>query len=153
MGFFLALMVAGGAAVSAPSAADLARDDLVDAPVLTRMVEKGETLGAADFTAAPLPPTAARGALSPDRASGQEALRRLQAGRVVRAADIGPPRIIRRGQAITIVLRNGPLTIQAAGRALTDAAVGEPVRVVNLSSSRTLDAVADASGRARIPTP
>lgn len=147
MALFLALALAG-AVQTAPAA-----PATVDAPVLSRSVEKGDVLGAADFTTAPLPAANARGALPPERALGQEALRRLQAGAAVRAADIGAPRIIKRGQAVTILVQNGELTISAAGRALSDAVVGAPVRVLNLSSNRTLDAVADASGRARILTP
>jgi flagella basal body P-ring formation protein FlgA len=122
----------------------------VDSPVLSRSVAKGEILGAPDFTTAPLPATAARTALSPSEAAGHEALRPLRAGQPVRTGDIAAPRVIRRGQAVTILFTSGSLQISAAGRALSDAAAGEPVRVINLSSNRTLDAVADAQGRARL---
>ena len=125
----------------------------VESPVLSRSVAKGEILGAPDFSTAPLPASAARSALSPSEAAGREALRPLRAGQAVRAADVAAPRVIRRGQAVTILFTSGALSINAAGRALSDAAVGEPVRVINLSSNRTLDAVADAAGRARLTAP
>lgn len=144
--FALSLALAGlQAPASAPAAAE--------SPVLSRSVAKGEILDAADFTTAALSPSTARTALPPSEAEGREALRNLRAGQAVRAADVAPPRIIRRGQAVTILFTAGPLNIQAAGRALSDAGVGEPVRVMNLSSNRTLDAMADAAGRARVSAP
>jgi flagella basal body P-ring formation protein FlgA len=133
------------AALSAPSPSGT-----VDVPVLARSVEKGEMLGASDFTQAPLPVTAARGAVLPDQATGREAVRPLRAGNPVRASDLVAPRVIRRGQSVTILLTSGALSINAAGRALTDAGVGETVRVLNLSSNRTIEAIADEAGRARV---
>ena len=146
---FLSLWLAV-AALQAPAASAPAT---VETPVLSRTVEKGEILGADHFTTAPLPATAARTAITPAQAAGREAVRALRAGQPVRSTDLAAPRIIRRGQNITILFSAGPLNIQTAGRALTDAAVGEPVRVLNLSSNRTLDAVADAAGRARVTAP
>lgn len=121
-----------------------------DAPVLSRTVEKGELLSASDFTSTPLPLALTRNATAPREAAGQEALRRLSAGNPVRASDIAAPRVIRRGEAVTIALIAGALRITAGGRALGDAARGEPVRVLNLSTNRTLDAVADRPGQVRM---
>lgn len=122
----------------------------VETPVLARTVEKGETLAPADFTTAALAPATARGAAGPREASGQEAVRRLAAGSPVRANDIVAPRIIHRGEAVTIMLVSGALRISASGRALSDGVRGQAVRVLNLSTSRTLDAMADAPGQVRI---
>ncbi|WP_375195242.1 flagellar basal body P-ring formation chaperone FlgA [Sphingobium sp.] len=121
-----------------------------DAPVLSRTVEKGEMLSASDFTSAPLPFALARSATAPREAAGQEALRRLSAGNPVRVNDIAAPRVIRRGEAVTIALISGALRITASGRSLGDAARGQPVRVLNLSTNRTLDAVADRPGQVRM---
>lgn len=147
MAFALGLLLAT-AAISAPSPSAS-----IDTPVLARSIEKGELLAISDFIQAPLSATVARGALAPEQAKGREAARPLRAGNPVRTTDLITPRIIRRGQAVTILLSSGALNIQAPGRALTDAAVGEPVRVLNLSSNRTLEAVADEIGRARVTLP
>jgi len=141
----LALLAAASPAAPALAAADT--------PVLARTVEKGETLQASDFTSAALPPAAARGATQPGDAAGQEATRRLTAGSPVRANDIAAPRIIRRGEAVTIALVSAGLRITAGGRALADAGKGEVVRVLNLSTNRTLNAVADTPGQVRIIAP
>ncbi|AGH49093.1 flagellar basal body P-ring biosynthesis protein FlgA [Sphingomonas sp. MM-1] len=144
----IALAVAGApapaAALPAPPPAT------VQAPVLARTIEKGELMSAADFETAPLAPNAARGALPPAAAAGKEAARRLMAGAIVKGTDIVMPRLVRRGEAVTIAVVSGGLTITAPGRALTDGGKGDAVRVVSLSTNRTLDAVVDQPGRVRI---
>ncbi|MFC0686537.1 flagellar basal body P-ring formation chaperone FlgA [Novosphingobium clariflavum] len=142
---FAALVLALAAA--APAAAP----DTVVTAVLDRTVERGERLSASDFSKAALPAVTARGTLTPAQAAGQEASRRLSAGAPVRAADVVPPRLVRRGEAVTISVASGTMRITSAGRALSDAAKGEPVRVLNLATSRTLDAVAEAPGQVSIP--
>nr|WP_314463935.1 flagellar basal body P-ring formation chaperone FlgA [uncultured Novosphingobium sp.] len=120
------------------------------APVLARTVERGEVLSKADFVTAPVFPAIARNALSPAEAAGQEAVRRLNAGAPVRSTDLTPPRLVRRGEAVTISLVSGNLKISSPGRALSDGTRGEQVRVLNLATNRTLDAVAEGSGDVRI---
>ena len=137
----LTLLLAAALAPSLPK---------VDTAVLARTVEKGETLSSADFAVAAMPAATARGAIAVREAVGQEAVRHLAAGSPVRANDITNPRIIRRGEAVTITLVSGALRITAMGRALSDGARGQAVRVLNLSTSRTLDAVAETAGQVRI---
>lgn len=123
---------------------------MVDTPVLVRAVEKGEPLAATDFTIEPRSAGVARGALVAREAAGLEAVRRLQAGSPVRAADLARPLKVRRGEPVTIALRTGALSITTAGRALSGGGVGDPVRVVSLSTNRTLDAIVEADGRVRV---
>ena len=122
----------------------------VDTPVLARAVDKGQLLSEADFTIAPLGAGTARGALAVADARGMEAARRLQAGAPVRATDIIRPQLVRRGEPVTITVVDGGLKITAQGRALSNGAAGDLVRVVNLSSSRTLDGIVEKAGVVRI---
>lgn len=119
-------------------------------PVLVRTVERGQILSATDFDIERLPVAVARGALTPAEAAGQEATRRLVAGVPVRSGDVAAARLVHRGETVTIALVSGALRITSPGRALSDAGLGEPVRVLNLATSRTLDGVATASGEVRI---
>lgn len=123
---------------------------LVDTPVLARIVERGEIVVAQDFTIEALPASQARGAINPEAANGMEAARRLRPGNVVRASDLMPPRLVRRGEPVTIYVRSGGLTISTAGRALDSGAKGDLVRVVANSTSRTLDAEVEGSSAVRI---
>ncbi|MBU6406694.1 MAG: flagellar basal body P-ring formation protein FlgA [Alphaproteobacteria bacterium] len=64
-----------------------------------------------------------------------------------RATSAAPP-AIRRGDTITLVYIAPGLQLTARGRALNDAAIGEGVRVVNLQSEVTVEAVATGPGAA-----
>lgn len=59
-------------------------------------------------------------------------------------------RVVRRGETITLRLSQGPLTITTPARALSDAAAGERVRLLVTATRRTLDAVVEAPGLARL---
>jgi len=123
--------------------------DPAGVPVLAHRVERGDVLSAADFENQPRP--AATGALTPAQAAGREAVRPLMAGAVVRAGDLVLPRLVRRGEPVTVAWRQGGLVITAAGRALSAGGLGEPVRVVTTATNRTLDGVVEGSGAVRIP--
>jgi flagellar basal body P-ring formation protein FlgA len=123
---------------------------MVDAPVLVRAVQRGETLSAADFAVEKRPAATARGAIDGAAADGMEARRALQLGAVVRTADLGQPQAVHRGEQVSVVLRVGGLSITTAGRSLGDAAVGQPVRVVSAATNRTLDGVVQSAGVIRL---
>jgi flagella basal body P-ring formation protein FlgA len=124
-----------------------------EADVLVRPVARGEVLASADFERGYVPAATARFALRGADAAGKEARRALPAGASVRASDIGPPTLVRRGEGVTLVMRSGRLTITAPGRALGDGAAGGAVRVVNLATDRTLDARVMGPGAAEVDAP
>jgi flagella basal body P-ring formation protein FlgA len=125
----------------------------VQTPVLTRVVERGEVLSSDDFTTEEKNAAQARGAIAPQEADGMEATRRLSAGAAVRESDIMAPRLVRRGEPVTIYVRSSGLTITAMGRALGNGAAGDRVRVVADATSRTLDGVVEGSGAVRVAAP
>jgi flagella basal body P-ring formation protein FlgA len=65
---------------------------------------------------------------------GLEARVVLYEGRPIAASDVGPAAVIERNQIVTLVFRQGPLTIAAEGRSMSRAGVGDQVRVMNLAS-------------------
>jgi flagellar basal body P-ring formation protein FlgA len=138
---FLALALGAAAAAQA------------DVPVLARSVERGELLGRADFLQEPRPAVQARGAVGPAEAAGLEAVRRLPAGSIVRRADLAEPQLVRRGEPVTLTVEAGALVITAQGRALSGGGVGDPVRVVNLATSRTIEGRVAGPGRVRVTAP
>lgn len=143
----LALLAA--LAVAAPSNGASA-PTLAETPVLGRFVDKGELLSASDFASAALTMAQARDALTPSQAAGMEAARRLNAGSAVRRSDLIKAQLVRRGEAVSIALRSGGLSIVSEGRALSGGGLGDLVRVVSLSTKRTLDATVDGSGSVRL---
>lgn len=122
----------------------------VSAPVLARPVERGELLSADDFVDEERPAGLATGAIAPARAAGLEAVRRLAPGAIVRSGDVMQPRLVRRGEQVTLTVRSGALTITAQGRALADGRRGDVVRVVATATNRTLEGAVDGPGKVRI---
>ena len=107
--------------------------------------KRGVALDLRDWTAGDQPPM--RGALSAPNIVGRAAARRLPAGAVVREGDLRAPQVIRRGEPVTIVLRDGALTISTSGQALNAGGLGETVRVLSDSTRRTLSGRVEAPGR------
>lgn len=64
------------------------------------------------------------------------------------AAPVRAERVVKRGETVTLRVRQGPLTISTQARALNDAAAGERVRLMVTATRRTLDAIAEAPGSA-----
>ncbi|WP_010410992.1 flagellar basal body P-ring formation chaperone FlgA [Citromicrobium sp. JLT1363] len=122
----------------------------VEADVLTRSIQRGEVLSARDFAPEQISAGQARGSISAEEAAGFEARRPLRSGMPVRASDLTEPRLVRRGQPVTLILRSGALSISATGRALADGALGEPVRVFSEATNQTLDGVVESAGRVRV---
>lgn len=83
-----------------------------------------------------------------DQVIGLSARRALRAGAVVGARDLVSPRVIARNDIVEVAFVSGGVTLTVTGRATRDAAAGEPVPVLNLTSGRTIDAVASGPGRA-----
>jgi len=135
------------AQVSAPPQVPTQQQVLV--PVLAHAVKRGEPLAASDFTEEQMPAYRLRDALVPREADGMEAARNLPAGVPLRASDVITPRLVRRGEPVTIRYVAGPLTIASNGRALGDGGSGDLVRVVT-ETSRTIEALVESQGTVRI---
>ena len=73
-----------------------------------------------------------------EAAVGQEAKVALYPGRPIMLGQIGPPALVERNAIVRMNYNRGPLRIVTDGRALDRAAVGETVRVMNLSSKQTV---------------
>ncbi|MCU0759114.1 MAG: flagellar basal body P-ring formation protein FlgA [Steroidobacteraceae bacterium] len=58
--------------------------------------------------------------------------------------------VVRRGESVTLVARQGGMEIRAPGRALADAAPGARVRVQNVNSLKVVEGRADDSGMIRV---
>ena len=63
-------------------------------------------------------------------------------------AAYGGDRVISRNDLVEVAFESGGIRLTVTGRAQRNAAMGEPVAVLNLQSGRTIDAVATGPGRA-----
>lgn len=114
----------------------LAGPALAESVVATRTIRAQAVIGHDDLAMvdAKLP-----GAISdPGLAVGLEARVAIYAGRPVRAQDLASPTLVERNQLVTLVFQSRGLAIMTEGRALSRAAAGEAVRVMNLASRTTV---------------
>lgn len=122
--------------------------DLRPVLVLTRAAARGEILSAALL--APQERDVAQLPFGyfedPQVATGQQLRRPLAAGAVLTPSDAESPRLVRRGDAVTLIGRSGGIEIRAGGTALGDGAQGERVRVRNDSSRRTVEGMVSGPG-------
>lgn len=81
---------------------------------------------------------------------GHELRRSLAAGSSFRHGDITRPKLISRGQTVTIVSGRPGLQVRMQGKAMSAAAVGERVQVANTRSGRRVEGVVLADGSVRI---
>jgi flagella basal body P-ring formation protein FlgA len=83
-----------------------------------------------------------------DQVIGLSAKRPLRAGAPVASRDLASPQVIARNDLVEVTYNVGGVKLTVTGRATRNAAVGEPVPVLNTTSNRTIDAVAVGPGQA-----
>jgi flagella basal body P-ring formation protein FlgA len=117
-------------------------------PITTRRLMPDEIITDADIEMTELPwqRVHAFAVLSPGDLLGKQVRRMIAQGRPIQMQSVIPPIVESRGEKVKIVLRNGSLQLTTAGKAISDAHLGEDVRVVNLSSNKTIVAVARGDG-------
>ncbi|MEW6519953.1 MAG: flagellar basal body P-ring formation chaperone FlgA [Thermodesulfobacteriota bacterium] len=76
----------------------------------------------------------------PDQAIGKQLNKSLRAGDLVFAHLLKNPPAVKRGDQVTIIAKNGGLQVSAPGEVKNAGAIGDTVRVKNLTSRRILQA-------------
>jgi flagellar basal body P-ring formation protein FlgA len=87
-----------------------------------------------------------------DRVIGMAARLPLREGAAVAGHDLIAAKVIRRDQMISVDYAEGGVSLSLSGKAMGDAAVGDIVQVMNLSSKKIIQAVATAAGHAAVGT-
>ncbi|WP_377191521.1 flagellar basal body P-ring formation chaperone FlgA [Ruegeria meonggei] len=119
-----------------------------DIVVPTRTIRAKEVITAADLG---IKPQQVPGAVAnPETLIGQEARVALYPGRPIRQGDIGPPALVDRNDLVVLVFDRRPLSITAEGRALGRGAVGDRIRVMNLSSRTTVSGFVRPDGQIEV---
>ena len=76
---------------------------------------------------------------SQDDVLGHRLKRQLVSGRVLSPSMLETLVVVRRGQSVTLVVQNDALNIRMAGKALTDGAIDQRIRVENTVSRRVVE--------------
>ena len=150
-----ALVAVGGNAGKASVRVTGVALEYVEAAVLTRALNRGDTAQASDFVVErrvreSLPADAQ---LETRALAGQVARRALQAGTVVRAGDLARPEIVARGDVVTIVYEVPGMVLTLRGTASAAGAQGDMIAVVNPQTKKILQAQVVAPGKVSVSAP
>jgi flagellar basal body P-ring formation protein FlgA len=119
--------------------------------VLGRAIARGAPIEAQDVVWMDAPANTPRDALSdPDALIGKTAKRALSPNTPLRAADVMDTPDVRRGEPIILMFEAGGMKLTVRGRAMGDGASGALIKVLNPQSNKTLDAVVEGPGVARV---
>jgi flagella basal body P-ring formation protein FlgA len=118
--------------------------------VLVRDVQRGEVITANDVEMQAQPQGRPLRGMDIDAVVGMEAKRTLKTGQPVQASDIKAASVIRKGDPVAIVYTAPGVHLSVDGVAQNEAALGQPVRVLNSYSKRSIDAVASGHGEASV---
>lgn len=127
---------------------------ITDIPVLSRRIRRGEMIGRSDVIWKQVrKDTLGRNVITTrDGIVGQAARRFLSANQPLQIDDVEAPKIVRKGAIVTILYQIANLELTAKARASEDGAFNDTIRVVNIRSNRTIEAVVRGPGTVVIPT-
>lgn len=125
---------------------------LVEMPVLARSMRAGEVISEQDIDFDQMRETRVPRTAITDAGQliGMSVRRYVRAGQTVSASQVSEPLAIRKGDVVTILLETPNMVLSARGRALEDGAVGDVIRVSNLSSRRLIDAAVSGPEMVRV---
>lgn len=81
-----------------------------------------------------------------DSLVGFAAKRQMRAGQKLRQGDVERPRMLKKGDVVTLIYEVPGMTLTAMGRAVNDGATGDIISVVNAQSHRTVEAKVTGAG-------
>lgn len=85
-----------------------------------------------------------------DELIGMTPRRILRANTVIRTTELDKPVMVKRGDLVTMELRNGPIAITAIAKAMESGTKGDIIRLMNVDSKRTLEAQVTGLREARV---
>lgn len=128
--------------------------ETAEATVLTRAVDRGEILKAADVVVERRPKSeAGNDIFRRDVAIGMQARKPMRAGQVVRSTDLSRPDMVQRDQMITLIYQTDGLFLTMRAKALEAGGEGDTVSVMNLQSKRTVQGVVTGPGQVSVSPP
>jgi flagella basal body P-ring formation protein FlgA len=117
--------------------------ELIEVPVLTRRIRAGDIIGKDDVALQLLrADVVGQNVLtSLDHLVGKSARHALLNGRPLNDADVQEPKLVDRGSIVTMTYRTEYLVMTAHGKARENGTAGDVVRVQNLNSGKTVEAI------------
>jgi flagella basal body P-ring formation protein FlgA len=115
-------------------------------------IAAGATIAAEDLDAILVPRRLlpAGALLAEVEIAGHAAARRLPAGRILRASQLRPVRLVSKGDTVRVLFRRGGLELALDGTALEHGGAGDAIRILNPNGGRELRAVVSGPGEVTV---
>lgn len=81
---------------------------------------------------------------------GKIAKHNIPSGKAISPYNIDLPKLVKRGEEVTIIARNPSFQVSMKGIAIESGTLGETIKVKNLSSQRTIDATVSAQKEVKV---
>ncbi|MGV3490380.1 MAG: flagellar basal body P-ring formation chaperone FlgA [Devosia sp.] len=129
-------------------------DLMIEVPHLSTSLPAGSIIGPADVAMKPVSLAMAdnTGVTAPTDLIGKQLRRNTREGVMLKLSDVAEPLVVKRNTQVTVLLRNGPMTLTVIGQSLGDAAAGQAVQVMNSVTRKVLNGVATQNGAIEITT-
>ena len=88
----------------------------------------------------------------PDALIGKVAKHALEASLPIQDRNVGVPVVIKRGDRVTMIVTGNGITLTATGLAMSDAGIGQTVKLANAASNRTVEGLVTGPNTATIRT-
>jgi flagella basal body P-ring formation protein FlgA len=125
--------------------------ETVEAATLTRSLRPGDVIKASDVVVERRPKLELHNDGIPrDQAVGMAAKSQLRSGQALRADDLIRPQIIQRNEAVTITYEVPGIMLTVRGKAVEAGAMGDVIGVLNIQSTRNVQATVTGPGRVSI---
>lgn len=122
----------------------------VNMPVVVAMqtLERGSIIAAQDVVlrVQDIAPLNGQFFTTSDEVLGQTVKRRISAAQIVNSAQLEQPIMVERGQSVLMVARQNGIEASTTGEAMKQGRKGDVIRVRNVSSQRTVDAIVVSPG-------
>lgn len=120
--------------------------------VADRQLQRGERLTAGDVRLVRHDTSSLTGKYlaDVDAVVGKVVTRRVAAGKPLTAVTVAAPKVVKRGEIVTMTAGSGGLQVRVRGKALADGAVGDRITVENVNTRRRAEGVIIAPGRVRV---
>jgi flagellar basal body P-ring formation protein FlgA len=153
--FSAVIDIAAGTSHAASVRASGRLRSVILAPVLVRALSRDEIIGTDDvqWMEVDADRLSSNVILDAEQLIGLVARRALSPNQPIADADVDAPVAVRRGETVTMVLESGTITLTAQGQALQDGSAGDVIRVVNTTSSITIEATVEGPGVVRVTAP
>lgn len=125
---------------------------LVDLPILKTSLRHGDIIheNDIDWIRVPAKNIQSNALLNAKDIAGLTPRRMVLAGKPLTQTDLEKPRLVNRGEMITLFLNDGALSLTTKAKALQSGAKGDIIKITNLSSNKTLTAMVSGTREATI---